>query len=340
MLTLGIETSCDETSVALVRGKDEILSNIILSQVVHKKFGGVVPELASREHLKSIIPVYTEALQAADVKPEEIELVAATYGPGLVGALLVGLNFGKGLAYGWNKPFIAVNHLEGHVAANFLIHRDIPDRHLTLIISGGHTSLVLVDGFGNYRVLGQTKDDAVGEAYDKVAKILGLGYPGGAEIDRLSQLGDRRYFRFPRGVIKENSFDFSYSGLKTAVALHIKNLTDDELAEHRADIAASFQEAAIEVLVDKTVRAVMEFNIDTVSLSGGVASNSRLKDLMEAKLRAVGAEFYYPPPSLCTDNAAMIAAAGYMRFLRDGPSPLNINAVPYLKLAARGVRGL
>ncbi len=332
MLTLGIETSCDETSVAVVRDRNEILSNVILSQLIHKKFGGVVPELASREHLKAIIAVYREALQIAAVEPEQIELVAATYGPGLVGALLVGLNFGKGLAFGWNKPFVAVNHLEGHVAANFLSHKDLPEKHLTLIISGGHTSLVLVDGFGKYRVLGQTKDDAVGEAYDKIAKILGLGYPGGAEIDRLSQSGDRRYFRFPRGVMKEESFDFSYSGLKTAVALHIKALPESELDEHRADIAASFQEAAVEVLVNKTVRAVTELGIKSVTLSGGVASNSRLKELMQEKLGALGAKFYFPPPSLCTDNAAMIAAAGFMRFSIDGASPMNINAVPYAKL--------
>ncbi len=190
MITLGIETSCDETSVAVVED-NVVLSNIILSQMIHGDFGGVVPELASRAHLKAIMPVFREALKNADRRPAEIDLFAATYGPGLVGALLVGLNFGKGLAFGYCKPFVAVNHLEGHIAANFLVHTDLPDRHLTLIISGGHTSLVLVNGFGDYDVLGQTKDDAVGEAYDKVAKILGLGYPGGAEIDRLGHIGDR-----------------------------------------------------------------------------------------------------------------------------------------------------
>jgi N6-L-threonylcarbamoyladenine synthase len=332
MLTLGIETSCDETSVAVVRDGRELLSNVILSQMIHKGFGGVVPELASREHLKAITTVYEEALVQADITPQKIDLIAATYGPGLVGALLVGLNFGKGLAYGWNKPFRAVNHLEGHIASNFLMFPDLPERHITLIISGGHTSLVLVNGFGNYKLLGQTKDDAVGEAYDKVAKLLGLGYPGGAEIDRLGNIGDRKYFKFPRGIIREDSYDFSYSGLKTAVALHVKDMSDDELKSKQADIAASFQEAALEVLVVKTVRAVEEFNIEAVTLSGGVASNSRLKEMMQKRLKKSGARFYFPPPSLCTDNAGMIAAAGYRRYQLDGPSALDTNAVPYLKL--------
>ncbi len=332
MLTLGIETSCDETSVAVLSDGNKILSNIILSQMVHSGFGGVVPELASREHLKAIIPVYEEALNKAGVKLDDIGLIAATYGPGLVGALLVGLNFARGLAFGKAIPFIAVNHLEGHIAANFLAHQDLPSKHLTLIISGGHTSLVLVDGFGNYKILGQTKDDAVGEAYDKIAKILGLGYPGGAEMDRLARAGDRNYFKFPRGVIKEESYNFSYSGLKTAVALHIQSLSADELERHKADIAASFQEAATDVLVHKTLRAVTEFGISAVTLSGGVASNSRLKELMAEKLRSLAADFYFPPPELCTDNAAMIAAAGYRRYVMDGPSKMEINAVPYLKL--------
>jgi len=332
MLTLGFETSCDETSAAVVGDGNKILSNVILSQLVHRGFGGVVPELASREHLKAIIPVYEDALKQAGVRLDDIGLIAVTFGPGLVGALLVGLNFARGLAFGKNIPYVAVNHLEGHIAANFLAHQNLPSKHLTLIISGGHTSLVLVDGFGNYKALGQTKDDAVGEAYDKVAKILGLGYPGGAEIDRIAKTGDRKYFKFPRGVIREESYDFSYSGLKTAVALHIRSLPPNELEKHRADIAASFQEAAIEVLVHKTIRAVDEFGTKTVTLSGGVASNTRLKELMGEKLELLGVKFYFPPPELCTDNAAMIAAAGYRRFLTEGPSKMDINAVPYLKL--------
>jgi len=332
MLTLGIESSCDETSVAVVRDDAEILSNIILGQMIHTDFGGVVPELASREHMKAIYAVYKKAITTAGVSLDDIDLIAATYGPGLVGALLVGLNFGKGLAYGKNIPFVAVNHLEGHIAANFLVHENLPDRHLTLVISGGHTLLILVDGFGNYTTLGQTKDDAVGEAYDKVAKLLGLGYPGGKEIDRLAGEGNKTYFRFPRGMIKDESLDFSYSGLKTAVALHVRSLSQEELQRHLPDIAASFQEAATEVLVDKTIRAAKKYRVKDVTLSGGVASNSRLKEMMAQAVTKIGGRFYFPPPSLCTDNSAMIAAAGYRRYKLSGPSELNINAVPYLKL--------
>ena len=332
MLTLGIESSCDETSVAIIKDEREILSNIILGQIIHSEYGGVVPELASREHMKAIISVYHKALKTANVNPDDIDLYSATYGPGLVGALLVGLNFGKGLAYGKNKPFVAVNHLEGHIAANFLIHENLPAEHLTLVISGGHTLLAQVNGFGSYKTVGQTRDDAVGEAYDKVAKLLGLGYPGGKEIDRLAGVGDKNYFKFPRGMIKDESFHFSYSGLKTAVALHVRSLNENELQRHLADIAASFQEAAVEVLVEKTIRAAKELDIKDVSLSGGVASNSRLKELMKQRLSQIGGNFFCPPPKLCTDNGAMIAAAGYRRYKLSGPSDLNVNAVPYLKL--------
>ena len=332
MLTLGIESSCDETSLAVIRDGRDILSNIILGQMIHSEYGGVVPELASREHMKAIISVYHEALKTAGINPDDIDLYAATYGPGLVGALLVGLNFGKALAYGKNRPFVAVNHLEGHIAANFLIYENLPTRHLTLVISGGHTLLALVNGFGNYQILGQTKDDAVGEAYDKVAKLLGLGYPGGREIDRLAGKGDKKYFRFPRGMIKDESLDFSYSGLKTAVALHVRSLTEKDLRKHLADIAASFQEAAVEVLVEKTIRAAKKLDIRDISLSGGVASNNRLKELMEKNLAKIGGSFYCPPPGLCTDNGAMIAAAGYRRYKLTGSSDLDINAVPYLRL--------
>jgi N6-L-threonylcarbamoyladenine synthase len=332
MLTLGIESSCDETSIAVVDDGKNILSNIILGQLIHSDFGGVVPELASREHMKAIITVCNEALRKAGVSLNDINLIAATYGPGLVGALLIGLNFGKGLAYGKNIPFVAINHLEGHIAANFLVHENLPPKHLTLVISGGHTLLVLVDGFGNYEVLGQTVDDAIGEAYDKVAKLLGLGYPGGKEIDRLAENGNKAYFRFPRAMKQDTSLNFSYSGLKTAVALYVNSLPEKELQHHLSDIAASFQEAAIEVLVEKAIRAAVEYNIYDVTLSGGVAANRRLKALMEEKLSSFGGRFYCPPPELCTDNGAMIAAAGYRRYNLSGPSELNVNAIPYLKI--------
>jgi len=333
MIVLGVESSCDETSVAVVENCEKIRSNVILSQLVHSDFGGVVPELASREHLKAITTVYREALDKAGVVPEQIDLFTATYGPGLVGALLVGLNFSKGLAFGYDKPFVAVNHLEGHLTANMLIHQDaLPQKHLTLIISGGHTSLVLVNGFSDYILLGQTRDDAVGEAYDKVAKLLGLGYPGGHVVDRLAKDGDRHFHKFPRGMIKEDNFDFSYSGLKTAVALYVKDVGEDKVQANLADICASFQEAALEVLVERAVRAASEYQVEAVTLSGGVASNSRLKELMQEELSKIGVKFLFPPPELCTDNAAMIAATGYLRYKSDGPSNLTVNAVPYLAL--------
>jgi N6-L-threonylcarbamoyladenine synthase len=333
MLTLGIESSCDETSVAVVRDGREILANVILSQSVHTRFGGVVPEVASREHIKTIIPTYQEAMDTAGVSLDEIDLIAATMGPGLVGPLLVGLTFAKGLAYAGDIPFAPVNHIEGHIAANILEHRDLDSHHLTLVVSGGHTLLVDVDGFGEYTILGRTRDDAAGEAFDKVAKLLGLGYPGGAEVDRLAIEGDRKYFRFPRAMRKEE-YQFSFSGLKTAVALHLDKLSDDEIEKHRADIAASFQEAVVDVLVEKTVKAAREKQVRHVTISGGVAANSRLRELMKEKLDRYSYRLFVPSPSLCTDNGAMIAAAGYYRFQKMGPGELIANAIPYLELTS------
>jgi N6-L-threonylcarbamoyladenine synthase len=333
MLTLGIETSCDETSVAVVRSGREILSNIILSQIVHTQFGGVVPEVASREHIKTIIPTYERAIEKAGVGLGDIDLVAATVGPGLVGPLLVGLTFAKGLAYARDIPFAPINHLEGHLSANILEHEDLDRHHLTLIVSGGHTLLVEVREFGEYSVIGRTRDDAAGEAFDKVAKLLGLGYPGGAELDRLAATGDPKYVRFPRAMRRER-YQFSFSGLKTAVAVYLDRLDDGEFEQHKADIAASFQEAVVEVLTDKTVEAAREKNIRHVTISGGVAANSRLRQLMTKRLNRYGFRLFYPSADLCTDNAAMIAAAGYYRFQKVGPGELIANAIPYLDLAA------
>jgi N6-L-threonylcarbamoyladenine synthase len=333
MLTLGIETSCDETSVAVVRSGREILSNIILSQIVHTQFGGVVPEVASREHIKTIIPTYERAIEKAGVGLGDIDLVAATVGPGLVGPLLVGLTFAKGLAYARDIPFAPINHLEGHLSANILEHEDLDRHHLTLIVSGGHTLLVEVREFGEYSVIGRTRDDAAGEAFDKVAKLLGLGYPGGAELDRLAATGDPKYVRFPRAMRRER-YQFSFSGLKTAVAVYLDRLDDGEVEQHNADIAASFQEAVVEVLTDKTVEAAREKNIRHVTISGGVAANSRLRQLMTKRLNRYGFRLFYPSADLCTDNAAMIAAAGYYRFQKVGPGELIANAIPYLDLAA------
>jgi len=331
MLTLGSETSCDETSAAVVDSGKRVLSNVILSQVVHSRFGGVIPEVASREHIKAIVPIYRQALDEAGVTLEQIELVAATMGPGLVGPLLVGLTFAKALALARNLPFVPVNHLEGHLAANILEHPDLDRHHLTLIVSGGHTMLVEVKSFGDYGLLGQTRDDAAGEAFDKVAKIMGLGYPGGAALDKLARDGNSHYHRFPRAIMKDD-YAFSYSGLKTAVALFLEKLDPKEWEAHRADIAASFQEAVVEVLVVKTIRAARERQIRHVTISGGVAANSRLRARLGAELEREGGRLFYPSLPLCTDNAAMIAAAGFFNYELRGPGELIANAIPYLRL--------
>ena len=331
MLTLGIETSCDETSAAVVREGREILSNVILSQAVHARFGGVIPEVASREHLTAIIPIYEQALKEAGVTLDDIELIAATQGPGLVGPLLVGLSFAKALAYAKGIAFAPVNHMEGHLAANILEHPELDRHHLTLIVSGGHTMLVDVKEFGDYELLGQTRDDAAGEAFDKVAKLMGLGYPGGPALNKLADTGDPKFFRFPRAVMKDG-YQFSYSGLKTAVALYLEKLSPEEYKESKADIAASFQEAVVDVLVTKTVTAAGDRNIRDVTISGGVAANTRLRARLGEELRSRGKRLFYPSLPLCTDNAAMIAAAGYYRYDKHGPGELIANAIPYLRL--------
>lgn len=335
MLILGIETSCDETAAAVIRDGKEILSNVISSQAIHSTFGGVVPEVASREHLKTIVPICELALSQANVSLNDIDLVAATMGPGLVGPLLVGLTFAKGLAFAGEKPFVPVNHMEGHLAANALQHPELDEHHLSLVVSGGHTMLVEVKSFGEYSVLGETKDDAVGEAFDKVAKLMGLGYPGGAKIDKLAQGGDKKFVKFPRALKNQDDYSFSYSGLKTAVALYLKKLDEKEFEKHQADIAASFQEAAVEVLVEKTVNAALEKNIKDVAITGGVAANSRLRALMKERLDKTARRLFYPSTALCTDNAAMIAAAGYYRFKKEGAGDFTSSAIPYLKLAER-----
>lgn len=330
MLTLGIESSCDETSVAVVDNGKRILANVILSQGVHSKFGGVIPEVASREHIKTIVPIYREALEEAKVSLSEIELIGATQGPGLVGPLLVGLSFAKGLAYAAGCPFVPVNHLEGHIAAPILEH-DVEPRHLSLIVSGGHTLLVLVKSFADYDILGTTRDDAAGEAFDKVAKLMGLGYPGGAKIDQLSKKGNAEFVKFPRSMPK-GTYSFSFSGLKTAVALYLDKLSIAERDENLANIAASFQQAVIDVLVERTIRASREFDVADVTLTGGVAANSSLRTQLEENLKVIGKKLFYPSPKLCTDNAAMIASAAFKRFELFGRAELIANAIPYLQL--------
>jgi len=337
MLILGIETSCDETAASVVSDGSEILSNVVYSQLVHDKYGGVVPELASREHIRTLVPVVGEALDRAGTSLDKIEGVAVTYGPGLVGSLLIGLSFAKAISYSVGIPLIGINHIEGHIFADFLEHPDISPPFVCLVISGGHSNLVYVAGKGDYRLMGQTRDDAAGEAFDKVAKVLNLGYPGGPAIDRVSPHGKLDFVKFPRAYLEEGSFDFSFSGLKTAVAIYVSRLPEQELENHRVDIAASFQEAVVDVLVEKATRACRAESTNKIALAGGVARNARLRKRLREEAEKQQLEVFYPSPILCTDNAAMIAAAGDFRLSKGETSPLDLNAVPYASLRIRQV---
>lgn len=331
MIILGIETSCDETSAAVISGS-QVLSNIISSQSEHLQFGGVVPELASRAHLRKIIPVFSEALQQAEKTLQQLDGIAVTFGPGLVGALLVGINFVKGLSLSTGIPFIGVNHIEGHVYSNFLGDSRLKPPLLCLIVSGGHTQLVIIREHLHYRVVGSTRDDAVGEAFDKVAKLLGLPYPGGPEIDKLARDGNPDYVQFPIGLGKSKSFDFSYSGLKTAVLNHVQKLTEAERKTHLADICAAFQKAAVTALVEKTIRAARTYQLTQIAVAGGVAANSLLREMLKQHVRKYHLTVYFPELRYCTDNAAMIARAGLQRLKAGYHSDLTLNAYPSLQL--------
>lgn len=331
MKILGIETSCDETSASVLEG-NEVLSNIISSQTVHLQFGGVVPELASRAHLRKIVPIVNEALKGAGNSLADMDGFAVTYGPGLVGALLVGVNYTKGLSLTLDKPFIGVNHIEGHIYSNFIVEDSLQPPFLALIVSGGHTLLVLVPEHLSYKVIGTTRDDAVGEAFDKVGKLLGLPYPGGPEVDRLARTGDPEYFYFPRAFMKENTFDFSYSGLKTAVLNYVKSLNKADLQNHLNDICASFQAAAVEVLVQKTIHAARHYQVRRIAICGGVAANRLLRSMMVREADKFHLKVYIPELKYCTDNAAMIARAGRERLERGFQSGLDLNAYPSLKI--------
>jgi N6-L-threonylcarbamoyladenine synthase len=333
MIVLGIETSCDETAAAVVEDGRRALSDVVATQIeIHRRWGGVVPELASRNHVVQVMPVVDEALGRAAITPERIDAIAVTAGPGLVGALLVGVQVAKALAAAWEKPLVAVNHLEGHLAAPFLADPPPTFPYLGLVVSGGHTSLYAARAFGDYRLLGQTRDDAAGEAFDKGAKLLGLPYPGGVAIDRLARDGDRRAIRFPKAIVKGADLDFSFSGLKTALLHHVKKHGVPE-GKALADLAASYQEAIVGALVQKTFRAARRLQLSRVVLSGGVAANSRLRAAVaEAAAEYEDLEVFLPEPRLCTDNAAMIAVAGTHALLRGERAGAELNADPAWRL--------
>jgi len=330
---LGIETSCDETSAAVLLNGTDLLSHIISSQITtHQKYGGVVPEIASREHSLHLQPVVQQALDEAKMNFMDLSAIAVTYGPGLVGSLLVGVSGAKAMAYAAGIPLIGINHLEAHIYANFLLSRDIEFPLLALLVSGGHTHLIYFEAHGQYKVLGHTRDDAAGEALDKIARTLGLGYPGGPQIQRIAQEGNAQAFMFPRAMLESDSLDFSFSGMKSAVlnTLNSARMRGETLSV--PDIAASFQQAVVDVLVRKTMRAIEGTGVKTLLLAGGVAANSLLRETLREKLDEQSVRLVYPPPILCTDNGAMIAMAGYYHYLVRDFAPWNLNAVPGLGL--------
>lgn len=331
--TLAIETSCDETAVAILRGGREVLANIISSQIeIHRKFGGVVPEVASRKHIETINVIIQKALDEAGMTFKDIDLVGVTQGPGLVGALLVGLSSAKAIAYGLDKPLIGVNHIEGHVCANYIEHPDLEPPFTCLIVSGGHTYLVQANSYTDYELVGRTRDDAAGEAFDKIARALGLSYPGGPIIDKLAKTGDKNAIDFPRVYLEPDSYDFSFSGLKTAVLNYLNQMSQKGQDIVVEDVAASFQEAVIEVLVNKTIRLAKERKSDKIVLAGGVAANEGLRNLIKKKASQEGMEIYYPSRILCTDNAAMIGSAAYFNYREGNISDYNLNVEPNLQL--------
>ena len=333
---LAIESSCDETAAAVVKNGRTVLSNVISSQIaLHTLYGGVVPEIASRKHIEKINQVIEEALSEADMELGQMDAIGVTYGPGLVGALLVGVAEAKAISYAAGIPLVCVHHIEGHVSANYIEHPDLEPPFLCMIVSGGHTHLVIVKEYGEYEIIGRTHDDAAGEAYDKVARAIGLGYPGGPKIDKLAKEGNPVAIAFPRAQVEGCPYDFSFSGLKSAVLnyLHHAEQVGEEI--NRADVAASFQAAVVDVLVDKTLQAAKEYGIDKVALAGGVASNSALRAGMEAACKKAGKQLYFPSPVFCTDNAAMIGAAAYYEYKKGVRHGLDLNAVPNLKIGQR-----
>ena len=333
---LGIESSCDETAAAVVKNGREVLSNVIYSQIgLHKLYGGVVPEIASRKHIEKINQVIEGALADAQMTLQDITAVGVTYGPGLVGALLVGVSSAKAISFATGLPLIGVHHIEGHISANYIENKELEPPFMCLVVSGGHTHLVVVRDYGQYEIIGQTRDDAAGEAFDKVARAIGLGYPGRPEIDRLSREGNCEAIHFPRAKVEESVYDFSFSGLKSSVLnyLNICEMKGEEI--NRADIAASFQKAVIDVLVGHALEAVEKYGFSKFAIAGGVASNSSIRSAFEKECREQDITFYHPSPALCTDNAAMIGTAAYYEYKKGIRSGLDLNAIPNLKLGER-----
>ena len=332
-MILGIESSCDETAASVTKNGREVLSNVISSQIdLHTLYGGVVPEIASRKHIEKIDQVVTKALEDASVTIDDIDAVAVTYGPGLVGALLVGVSFAKAYAYASGKPLIGVNHIEGHICANYIEDKTLKPPFMCLVVSGGHTHLVNVKDYGVYDILGRTRDDAAGEAFDKVARAIGLGYPGGPKIDKESKNGDPFAIDFPRAKVGDGEYDFSFSGLKSAVLNYLNACEMKHEEINRADVAASFQQAVVDVLVGNTLSAAKTHGAEKIALAGGVASNSSLREAFANACKENGYEFHFPSPILCTDNAAMISCAGYYEYLKNNFAGWDLNAVPDLGL--------
>lgn len=331
---MAIETSCDETSVAIVKNGREVLSNQIYSQIdIHQKFGGVVPEVASRNHLEKISHIIDEAIRESNISLEDLDGIAVTYGPGLVGALLVGLSTAKALAFGLNIPLIGVHHIDGHISANYIEEKQLEPPFVSLVASGGHSHLVSVEDYGQYEIIGRTRDDAAGEAFDKIARALKLGYPGGPLIDKIARKGNPFAIDFPRAYLEESSFDFSFSGLKSSVLNYLNSCRMKEKEIVVADVAASFQQAVVEVLANKTLRAAIEKNSKSIYLAGGVAANTSLREEMRKLTQKHGIHLGYPTIILCTDNAAMIGTAGYYQYLKGNIANLSLNAIPNLQLA-------
>ena len=330
---LAIESSCDETAASVVRNGREVLSNVISSQIeLHTLYGGVVPEIASRKHIEKINQVTAQALREAGVSLEDITAIAVTYGPGLVGALLVGVSAAKAVSFAAGIPLVGVHHISGHISANYIEHADLKPPFVCLVASGGHSHLVIVKDYGCYEIVGRTRDDAAGEAFDKVARAIGLGYPGGPKIDKLAKEGNPDAIAFPRAKVEENEYDFSFSGLKSAVLNYLNSCQMKGEPICQADVAASFQKAVVDVLTEHSLRAVREFGLDKFAIAGGVASNSSLRAALEEECARQGVKFYRPSPIFCTDNAAMIGVAGYYEYIRGVRHGYDLNAVPNLQL--------